>query len=96
VEKILDSEMPHINHTTVVLGGEFDDNLRNKLLNLLHGLGAIVAGSQGRVVVGSQDIEELDVLINGQVLHVEGETYVGLSIGGPTELVKQIQHAMMP
>lgn len=83
------------NHrTTVVLGDEFDDVLRAKLLNVLRGLGAFVAGSEGRAIAGSQELEELDVAINGQVLHVEAETYVGLLICGPTELVKQIQRVM--
>jgi hypothetical protein len=86
--------MTDTNRMTIVLGDEFDDALRTKLLNVLRGLGAFVAGSEGRAIVGSQDLEELDVLIDGQVLHVEAETYVGLSICGPAELVKKIQRVM--
>ncbi len=86
--------MTDANRTTVVLGGEFDDALRAKLLNVLRGLGAFVVGAEGRAIAGSQELEELDVLIDGQVLHVEAETYVGLSISGPGELVRRIQQVM--
>jgi hypothetical protein len=79
---------------TVVLGDEFDEALRAKLLRVLRDLDASVAGSGRRVIAGSQDFEQLDVVIEGQPLHVEAETYMGLSISGSGELVKRIQLAM--
>lgn len=94
VARILDSEMTSTNRTTAILGDEFDDALRTKLLNVLRGLEAIAAGSGGRLLAGSQDLEELDVIIDGQMLHVEAETYVGLSIDGPVELVARIKRLM--
>ena len=80
--------------TTVVLGDEFDDALRTKLLNVLRGLGEIVSGDQSWAIAGSQELEELDVLIDGEVLHVEAETYAGLSISGSADLVNRIQRLM--
>jgi hypothetical protein len=82
------------NRITVVLGEEFDDALRTKLVGVLRALGAFAAGFEGRSVVGSQDLEELDVLVDGHVLHIEAETYVGLSVSGPMELVMRVQRMM--
>ena len=92
--KILDFEMNSISQTTVILCDEFDDALRTKLLDVLRGLGAFTAGSGERSLVGSQDLEELDVLIDGQVLHIEAETYAGLFIRGSAQLVARIQRIM--
>lgn len=94
VVRILDFEMTSTNRTTVILGDEFDDALRTKLLNVLRGLGGFTAGPGERLLVGSQDFEDLEVLVDGQVLHVEAETYVGLSIEGPAELVGRVQRMM--
>ena len=74
----------------VTLGDEFDDELREKLIRVLKDLGA-TAGDSNRFVAGSQDLEEFDVFIDGQRLHIEAETYVGLTISGSTELLKKVQ-----
>lgn len=80
--------------TTVVIGDEFDDNLRQIILNVLSEMGAFFVDYGGRAVAGSQEFEELSVLIDGQELKVEAETYVGLSISGPAELVLRVQRAI--
>lgn len=77
--------------SSVVLGDEFDDFLRGKLVDVLRKLGAVSLRGSDRSVVGSQDLEELDVVIDGRNLHVEAETYVGLSISGPADLVEQVR-----
>lgn len=74
-----------------MLGDEFDDFLRGKLVDVLRKLGAVSLHGSDRSVVGSQDLEELDVVIDGRNLHVEAETYVGLSISGPADLVEQVR-----
>lgn len=79
------------NQVTVVLGDEFDDSLRAKLMDVLRGLGAVQSGGSDRFVVGSQDLENLDVLIDGRSLHIEAETYVGLSISGHADLVERVR-----
>lgn len=86
--------MTSTDRIAVVLGDEFDDALRAKLLNVLRGLGGFTAGPGERSLVGSQDFEELEVLVDGQALHVEAETYIGLSIEGPAELVARVQRMM--
>jgi hypothetical protein len=86
-----------MNHAyiTVVLGDEFDDALRAKLVGVLRSFGVVVASPESRATGGSQELEELDVIVDGQRLHIEAETYVGLSIGGPSDLVKRIQRVML-
>lgn len=79
------------NQATVVLGDEFDDALRVKLLDVLRQLGATPAGPANRYLAGSQDMEEIDVYVEGRLLRVEAETYVGLSITGPADIVHQIR-----
>lgn len=74
----------------VRLGDEFDDALRDRLLKVLRQLGATASGAASRAVAGSQVVEELEVVIEGQTLCVTAETYVGLSIGGPEDLVQRV------
>ena len=85
----------HNIESTVVLGDEYDDTLRKKLVDVLRNLGATPVRGPDQFVVGSQDIEELDVVINGRNLHVETETYVGLSICGPADLVEQVRQLVL-
>jgi hypothetical protein len=83
------------NQSTTVLGNEFDDSLRGKLMDVLRELGAVALRGSDRFVAGSQDVEELDVVINGRSLHIEAETYVGLSITGPADLVEQVRRLVL-
>jgi hypothetical protein len=83
------------NQATVVLGDEFDDSLRQKLMDVLRKLGALQSSGGDRFVVGSQDLEELEVTIDGRSLRVEAETYVGLSISGPADLVEQVRRLVL-
>ena len=78
------------NQVTIVLGDEFDDALREKVVGVLRGLGAVQKGSS-RALVGSQDFERFEVAVGGRELRVEAETYVGLSITGPEDLVQQVR-----
>lgn len=90
----LDSEATNNDTLTVILGDEFDDGLRVKLLEALRQLGAITTNPASKVLAGSQELEELDVQVDGELLHIEAETYIGLSISGASELVQQVQKVM--
>lgn len=81
------------NNLTTILGDEFDDDLRSKLMDVLRLIGATPIDST-RSLGGSQDLEELDVVVDGRSVRVEAETYVGLSISGPCDLVQRI-HQMV-
>lgn len=78
----------------MILGDEFDDSLRQKLLEVLRQLGG-TSGLANRFLAGSQDLEELDVEIEGHILHIQAETYIGLSISGPIPLVKRVQELLL-
>ena len=75
----------------MVLGDEYDDALRTKVMDVLRQLGATSMGPVDRFVAGSQELEELDVAIDGRALRIEAETYVGLSISGPEDLVQLVK-----
>ena len=74
---------------TRILGPEYDEGLTVALQAALRQLGAtLVSGSWG--VGGSQEISAGDFDIRGERLHVESETYMGLSISGAAALVDKV------
>lgn len=75
---------------TLVLGPESDDRLRTALREVLISLGAKMLDHKWGVA-GSQEIELVEAELDGHRLFVEAETYVGLSITGPAELVHEVQ-----
>ena len=75
---------------TLILGAEYDDTLRGVLRDVLKRLGAKgLAHDWG--VAGSQELETVEVLVGVDTVTIEAETFVGLSISGPVELVERIQ-----
>jgi hypothetical protein len=74
---------------TVVLGPEYDVKLRDRLREVLKALGAVTKPAEF-ALAGSQEIHTQIVDVQGQKLTVEAETYVGLSISGPSSLVDEI------
>jgi hypothetical protein len=81
------------NISTVILGDEFDDLLRGKLVQQLKTMGAILKDHDW-AVVGSQEIDTYLVTIENQELRIESETFVGLSITGASGLVQKITSAV--
>lgn len=79
------------NQVTAVLGDEFDDALRSKLLDALRQIGATNTGPASCFLAGSQNLEESDFYVEGCLLRIEAETYVGISISGPADIVRRIQ-----
>lgn len=77
--------------TSINLGDEFDDTLRSKLFEVLLELGASNNILNERFLAGSQDFEKIAVLVNKQLLNIEAETYIGLTIEGPADLVREVQ-----
>lgn len=90
----MDSNFEITHQMSVILGDEFDEDLRNKLMALLHQLGAIQTRGSEHHVSGSQYIEKLTVNIGGKTLEITAETYIGLSIKGSKDIVQQIQKLM--
>ena len=76
---------------TIVLGDEYDDALRSRVLAVLRELEAIPGPSTGKIVGGSQEYERFDLTLDGHPLRLEAETGIGLTIHGPKILVERIQ-----
>lgn len=83
--------MSIVNQITIVLGDEFDDDLRADVLDILKSLGGTSSGQNDWGVAGSQEVERITVKLRGKEICVEAETYVGLSITGPDDLVAEIK-----
>ena len=80
------------NNQTLVLGDEYDQSIRDRLVNVLNDLGAVQKKLTSGVG-GSQDIEIIEYIIANENLVVESETYVGLSIFGSKSLTEKIAAA---
>jgi hypothetical protein len=75
---------------TIILGNEYDEDLKARLVETLKSLGAVHLSSD-RAVAGSRELAGLSVSLRGEIMK---ETYVGLSISGPAELVDEISFSM--
>lgn len=83
---------------TVILGPEHDDTLRSVLVDALRELGA-TQQDHSWGLAGSQELEKLDILLEGETITIEAETFIGLSISGEPSLVDKIEalvRARMP
>jgi hypothetical protein len=78
-----------INTKTVILGPEYDQELRKRLSAVLATLGAKI-DDRSWGVGGSQEVMEIDATVLDSTLHIEAETYIGLSISGVEELVDKV------
>ena len=75
--------------TTLVLGDEYDQQLRAALVQVLLQLGAVLE-NRNWVVAGSQEVETFLWQLAGQDITVEAETYMGLSISGDENTINDI------
>ena len=73
----------------IILGAEHDEALCRRLLDELKSRGGREIDTWSGLA-GSQEISHLEVLVGGQTVVVETETYIGLSIEGPATLVAEI------
>lgn len=78
---------------TVILGEEHDAALKGRLMEWLKAAGAVPLSSEWGVA-GSQEVASLTVDLRGAVIRIEAETYIGLSISGPDEVVGEIARAV--
>lgn len=75
---------------TVVLGKEFDSELQKRLVAALRRRGALITANNC-AVAGSQEIVTLTTEICGAEIVVEAETYIGLTLTGPEQIVHEIE-----
>jgi hypothetical protein len=74
----------------VIIGDEYDDALRDRLVETLRGMQAQRIGftSGG---AGSQDVDEWSYKIGDEFIQIIAETYIGLTVIGSEDLVKEIK-----
>ncbi len=77
----------------VILGNEYDVSLFVTLKDVLATQQATLLDKTWGVG-GSQEIGTWHVSIGGQILTIEAETYMGLSLFGPADMVSQIASAV--
>jgi hypothetical protein len=78
---------------TIRLGDEFDDALRDAVRTALVEMGA-VPGAASWGLGGSQEIETLQAVIDGERVIVEAETYAGLTVTGAEATVRRVAAAV--
>ena len=69
----------------VSLGDEFDTVLWGRLLEILRSLGATSSESKYSMG-GSQEVASYTVHIHSEVIHISAETYIGMTITGPSTI----------
>jgi hypothetical protein len=74
---------------TKIVGDEFDDKLKARLVELLKGMGGSFSNSSS-AIAGSQEIAKVLVTLGSQQIEIESETFIGLSISGDQRLVEDI------
>lgn len=74
---------------TIILGDEYDDALRGALHAVLVRNGA-VGIDKFWGVAGSQEIENLVVRLGSDLITIEAETFVGLTVTGSKAVVEDI------
>lgn len=79
----------------LILGDEYDEALRHKLMDALASLGASIEAHQWGLG-GSQIIQTTKVLLGKDPLVVECETYVGLSLLGEARVVERVAALVSP
>ncbi len=84
---------PSNGDVTRVLGLESDAALRAAVLRALKGLGA-ESFEHTWGVAGSQELETLRCRVDGRLVTVEAETYMGLAITGPARILDRIGRAL--
>jgi len=79
----------NIEEKEIVLGPEYSDELFSALSKVLKSEGANQISSNWGLG-GSQEISEWEIEIKNFKIKVRAETYIGLSITGPTGLINKI------
>ena len=80
-----------MNKNSIVIGDEYDEELMTSLSKVLQDLNAVKLDDNS-ALAGSQDLYFANFNINGSILTVERETYIGTSLIGPLELIKEIKN----
>ena len=75
---------------TINLGDEYDTQLWEAVKSVIQDLGGKIS-DQKWGVVGSQELDSFGVELEGSVIRIESETYIGLTVSGDSSMVKKVQ-----
>jgi hypothetical protein len=75
---------------TVNIGDEFDTQLWEALKSVIQDLGGRIR-DQKWGVAGSQELDSFVVELEGSVIRIESETYIGLTVSGDSSIVRKVQ-----
>ena len=81
--------------TEIVLGDEYDDALFARLAVEIAALGGVITDKEW-TLGGGQDVTVFQITLPDGNIEAVAETYIGLSLRGPTELVEQLARRVMP
>ena len=80
-----------MNKTSITIGNEYDKELILVLSKVLQDLNAIKI-DENTGLAGSQDLYLFTFDINGDILTIEIETYIGISLIGSKDLIEEIKN----
>ena len=78
---------------SIVIGNEYDEKLIKSLFLTLQEIGA-VKKDESSALVGSQDYYLVRYEVNNLILTVEIETYIGVTLSGPSNVVREISNKL--
>ena len=78
---------------SIVIGNEYDEKLIKSLFLTLQEIGA-VKKDESSALVGSQDYYLARYKVNNLILTVEIETYIGVTLSGPSNVVREISNKL--
>lgn len=78
---------------SIVIGNEYDEKLIKSLFLTLQEIGA-VKKDESPALVGSQDYYLARYEVNNLILTVEIETYIGVTLSGPSNVVREISNKL--
>lgn len=79
-----------MNEITVNLGDEFDMKLWEALKSVLGELGGKICEKKWGIG-GSQEMETFFVELEGSLIRIESETYIGVTVSGSLPLIQKVQ-----
>jgi hypothetical protein len=72
------------------IGSEIEEQLLAHLGTILKSMGFVLSDGWN-AIAGSQDISQWQVTSAEGTLTIESETYIGLSVTGPAELIRRVR-----
>ena len=74
---------------TKIIGEEYDSNLIKKLKLVLKNNNTVFLNREWSLV-GSQELQEFEIIYKGEPLKIEFETYIGISLIGSQSMIDDI------